>query len=68
VADALCWYGAMPDLAQRWSHLPEWGQMLVRALIYRITTDDLARGPEVWTQTFRAAYEPVIELALSYAG
>lgn len=40
VADALCWYDARPELLARWSHLPVWGQMLVRALIYRIVTHD----------------------------
>jgi uncharacterized protein (TIGR02569 family) len=44
VADALCWYGAGPDLAARWSHLPEWRQMLIRALIYRIVTHDQRPG------------------------
>lgn len=68
VADALCWYGAEPGLAARWAHLPEWGQMLLRALIYRMTTDDVVRGAEFWSGPARTAYEPVIELALSYAG
>jgi uncharacterized protein (TIGR02569 family) len=67
VADALCWYDAEPELAARWAHLPEWGQMLIRALIYRMTTDDVVRGPDFWSGPARAAYEPVIELALSYA-
>ncbi|MET9311947.1 TIGR02569 family protein [Kribbella sp. NPDC003505] len=68
VADALCWYGAAPELAARWAHLPEWGQMLVRALIYRMTTDELAGGAAAWTDSRRASYAPVIELAVSYAG
>jgi uncharacterized protein (TIGR02569 family) len=68
VADALCWYGAEPGLAARWAHLPEWGQMLIRALIYRMATDDLAGGAATWTEARRSAYAPVIELALSYAG
>ncbi|MFD3401992.1 TIGR02569 family protein [Kribbella sp. NPDC058693] len=68
VADALCWYGAEPGLAARWSHLPEWGQMLIRALIYRMATDDLAGGAATWTEARRSGYAPVIELALSYAG
>lgn len=68
VADALCWYGAEPELAARWAELPEWGQMLVRALIYRMTTDDLTGGAATWTDARRASYAPVIELALSYAG
>jgi uncharacterized protein (TIGR02569 family) len=66
VVDALCWYDADPELAARWSHLPEWGQMLVRALIYRMVTDDIARGPAIWTPDHHAAYRPVIDLAISY--
>ncbi|MGW1342783.1 TIGR02569 family protein [Kribbella sp. NPDC002412] len=61
VADALCWYGAQPALAARWAHLPEWGQMLVRALIYRIATDLALRGSADW-----ASYRPAIEVALRY--
>lgn len=61
VADAVCWYGAKPSLAARWAHLPEWDQMLVRALIYRIATDLATRGSADW-----AAYRPAIETALSY--
>jgi uncharacterized protein (TIGR02569 family) len=68
VVDALCWYGAEPGLAARWAHLPEWGQMLIRALIYRMTTDELAGGAATWTKARRSSYRPVIELALSYAG
>jgi hypothetical protein len=41
--------------------------MLIRALIYRMTTEDVVRGPDFWSGPARAAYEPVIELALSYA-
>ncbi|MGW3349118.1 hypothetical protein ACWDA3_37960 [Nonomuraea rubra] len=67
VADALCWYGAPPALAARWAHLPEWGQMLVRALIYRIVTHDTAHGPTGWTPGRRAAYRPAIEIATAYA-
>ncbi|MBF8193878.1 TIGR02569 family protein, partial [Nonomuraea sp. K274] len=68
VADALCWHGASPALAARWSHLPAWGQMLVRALIYRIVTDETASGPAGWTPARIAAYRPVAELAVAYAG
>jgi uncharacterized protein (TIGR02569 family) len=64
VADALCWYGAEPELAARWAHLPEWGQMLVRALIYRIVTHDTAFG---WTPDQLDAYRPAVALAVDYA-
>jgi hypothetical protein len=42
--------------------------MLVRALIYRITTDDVVGGSRVWTPDHRGVYEPAIEVALSYVG
>jgi uncharacterized protein (TIGR02569 family) len=67
VADALCWYGASPDLAARWSHLPAWGQMLVRALIYRIATHEAAFGPAGWTPDQVEAYRPAVSLAVTYA-
>jgi uncharacterized protein (TIGR02569 family) len=67
VADALCWYGASPDLAARWLHLPAWGQMLVRALIYRIATHEAAFGPAGWTPDQVEAYRPAVSLAVTYA-
>ncbi|MFC0623625.1 TIGR02569 family protein [Kribbella deserti] len=67
VADALCWYDATPDLAARWTHLPAWGQMLIRALVYRIATDEAASGPTCWTPARLAAYRPAITTALTHA-
>ncbi|MBM7774761.1 uncharacterized protein (TIGR02569 family) [Actinokineospora baliensis] len=60
VADALCWYDADPVLLTRWAHLPEWPQLLLRALIYRVVTHDQACTS--WTPDHLAAYEPVIPL------
>ncbi|ATY16771.1 TIGR02569 family protein [Amycolatopsis sp. AA4] len=62
VVDALCWYGADPGLIERWAHLPEWRQMLIRALIYRIVTHDVA---EDWTPGQVAAYQPAVAAVLS---
>ncbi|WP_336157241.1 TIGR02569 family protein [Amycolatopsis sp. VC5-11] len=62
VADALCWYGATPGLIDRWAHLPEWRQMLVRALVYRIVTHDISG---FWTPDQIAAYQPAVEAVLS---
>ena len=67
VADALCWFGAAPTLAARWSHLPDWGQMLLRALIFRIATDEAAIGPTGWTPHRIAAYRPVVDLAVAHS-
>jgi uncharacterized protein (TIGR02569 family) len=41
VMDAVCWYDADEGLIERWKHLPDWRQMLIRALIYRVATDDI---------------------------
>lgn len=62
VADALCWAGGSADLVARWAHLPDWGQMLVRALIYRIVTHEVAFGP-----ASPQVHRPAISLALAYA-
>ncbi|QWF76985.1 hypothetical protein HUW46_00365 [Amycolatopsis sp. CA-230715] len=62
VADALCWYGAGPPLVARWARLPEWGQMLVRALIYRIVTHDVA---STWDTATSRAYRRAIDVVLA---
>jgi uncharacterized protein (TIGR02569 family) len=36
VVDALAWGGADEGLIERWNALPEWPQMLLRALIFRL--------------------------------
>lgn len=36
VVDALNWAGADADLPQRWRHLPEWPQQLLRAYLFRL--------------------------------
>ncbi len=67
VVDALCWYDASPDLVLRWAHLPAWGQMLVRALIYRMVTDEAVFGPAGWTSGHADAYKPAIDAAVRCA-
>jgi uncharacterized protein (TIGR02569 family) len=53
VVDAVTWHGAGPDLADRQSHRPEWRQMMIRALIYRILTDP--RAPAATADAYRLA-------------
>ena len=36
VVDALAWGGADPGLVTRWSHLPQWPQMLLHGLLFRL--------------------------------
>ncbi|WP_020498043.1 TIGR02569 family protein [Sciscionella marina] len=52
--DALSWGGADPGILERWAHLPEWPQALLRALLFRLAvnamhphaTPDSLRGLE----------------------
>jgi uncharacterized protein (TIGR02569 family) len=44
VVDALAWGGADEGLIQRWSHLDEWPQMLLRAVLHRLALH--AQHPE----------------------
>jgi uncharacterized protein (TIGR02569 family) len=54
--DAMVWHGAGAGVIGRWAHLPEWGQVLVRAAIYRLGTWD-ASG---WPQEPEEPYRPVV--------
>ncbi|MGX6603035.1 TIGR02569 family protein [Micromonosporaceae bacterium Da 78-11] len=62
VVDALCWHAAEPELIDRWAHLSEWGQMLIRALIYRIATREARGAAEP-----NSAYAATVRLALEAA-
>ncbi|GIE51082.1 TIGR02569 family protein [Amorphoplanes nipponensis] len=54
--DAMVWHGAGSGVINRWAHLPEWGQALVRAAIYRLATWD-AGG---WPQEPEEPYRPLV--------
>lgn len=41
IVDSLAWGGADPGILLRWSHLSEWPQMLLRALLYRLAVNAL---------------------------
>lgn len=41
VIDALAWGGADPAIVERWSHLAEWPQVLLRALLFRLAVHAL---------------------------
>jgi uncharacterized protein (TIGR02569 family) len=62
VVDALCWHGAGPDVLDRWAHLPDWGQMLIRALIFRIATWDAAG----WRAQPESVYRPVVDRTIAF--
>jgi hypothetical protein len=60
LADALVFEGAGEALAAELAHVDELGQLLVRALAFRLVTDRLARPDE----PVAPAYAPAVELAL----
>ncbi|MFJ8228814.1 TIGR02569 family protein [Streptomyces sp. NPDC094448] len=60
--DAICWWEAGAPLLERWSRLPEWRQMLLRALVFRIAAHT---GPLSGTQ--EAAYARAVDLVLATA-
>lgn len=49
VVDAIAWGGADEALVQRWSHLAEWPQMLLRAVLHRLALH--AQHPDASTRT-----------------
>ena len=64
VADNLVWHHLDPARIPTWSHFSEWPQMLIRALIYRISTWPAAR----WDLPPDDAYRPTVDHVLAYAG
>lgn len=65
--DALTWYAAPPELLDRWKHLPDWDQMAVRALMYRIATNEGSRRRGLPVREDPAAYRPVVDLVAARA-
>lgn len=64
VIDALTWCGAPRTLLDRGTHLPGWTQMLVRALMYRIATNEGFRRRRAPLQETPDAYHPVVHAVL----
>ncbi|MGP5642626.1 TIGR02569 family protein [Corynebacterium variabile] len=50
VVDAVAWASAEDDLIDRWSHLPDFNQLLLRAVIYRMFVHAVLPDsqPEAW--------------------
>ncbi len=63
VADALVWEGADRSLPASIGHLDDFGQSLVRALLYRLVSAAIG-GFEGDDAQLEAAYRPAVEIAL----
>ncbi len=63
VADALVWEGADESVLDAVAHVEDFGQYLLRALIYRTVTDRLFRSSEPIRPDDADPYRPAVELA-----
>ncbi len=64
VVDALTWHGATVALVARWADRVEWDQLLVRALMYRIATNEGCRRAGLPVRERAETYLPVVDLIL----
>jgi uncharacterized protein (TIGR02569 family) len=68
VADALVWEGADERILEDVEHIAEFGQFLLRALIYRAVTDRVFRKHEPIRPDETDPYRPAVELACGLVG
>ena len=64
VVDAMAWGEADDELIERWDDLPEWPQMVLRALMFRLAVHTLQprSTPEAFAGLLRTA--AVVRMAL----
>lgn len=67
VADALVWEGADERILDAVRHIADFGQYLIRALIYRAVTDWLISGNDPVTAGSDDPWAPVVDLACQLA-
>ncbi len=67
VGDALAWEDADPGTLDLIESFHEWPQLLLRAVIFRIVVNELARKAEPWRNDLREHYRPLVDLAVSCA-
>ena len=67
VGDALLWEGADETLLERVSHIDDFGQYLLRALIYRAVVDRMVHEHEPVRADDEDFFLPPVELALALA-
>jgi uncharacterized protein (TIGR02569 family) len=63
--DTLMWHGASPEVLEYLSGEPDAGQLLARALIYRLTTDIVRHGGTPAVDADARAAAPVTDLVLA---
>lgn len=67
VGDAIAWEGAGSALTRLLEVIPSWRQLLLRAILFRVITNAIARGDEPARADLSAEYQDVVDLAVSLA-
>lgn len=65
--DAVAWEGAPASLLDRWADVPEWDQLLLRAVVYRVATrghHEVSGEAQGGTEEYVAARWPSVDLVL----
>lgn len=65
--DAMCWNGADATALDRWAGLEAWPQMTVRALLFRLMSDQNAAAAQGRAWEPHPAYRPVADAVLERA-
>lgn len=65
VVDALTWHGAPAELLTRWADRRDRHQLVVRALMYRIATNEGCRRAGLPVRERAAQYRPIVALVLA---
>jgi uncharacterized protein (TIGR02569 family) len=68
VVDALTWHDASETLVTRWADQAEWDQMLLRALMYRIATNEGCRREGGQVRERPEHYRSVVDVVLARLG
>lgn len=66
-ADAICWSGAPLSILDTWSDVPEWDQLLLRAVIYRVATrgrSESLGGPPTDSEQYVGQCRPSMDAVL----
>ncbi len=67
VGDALTWEDASPEIVRLIEDHAEWPQLLLRAVLFRILVNELARRTEPWRADVSEEYRPTVALTLAAA-
>jgi len=65
IGDALTWEGAAPDVIQLLAKYAEWPQLLLRAVLFRVLVNELARRAEPSRADLSEEYGAIVALTLA---